>query len=180
MSLRGLTCRTGGLVDPEENEPIIDVGDIVFVNYVVTNHGDPLDLGSLLVAVSPPYDDWPYGEGMDSITDFELTEEMGVNRTAIAPGQMPDPVIYTLGSGESFSVGDNFHHQPGSPITFSARYTPSMTRATCSTRSASRARPPRPSSDPEAAATTDAARAHDARRLPGGGASPWAGAADRP
>ncbi len=117
--------KTGGFVDPEENEPIIDVGDdIVFVNYVVTNHGDPLDLGSTLVDVSPRYEDWPYMQGMDSITDFELTEEMGVNRTAIAPGDMPDPIIYTLGTGESFSVGDNFHHQPGSAITFAARYTP--------------------------------------------------------
>lgn len=117
--------KTGGFVDPEENEPIIDVGDdIVFVNYVVTNHGDPVDLGSTLVAVTPRYDDWPYGTGMDSITDFELTEEMGVNRTAIAPGTMPDPIIYTLGTGESFSVGDNFHHQPNSPISFAARYTP--------------------------------------------------------
>lgn len=117
--------KTGGFVDPEENEPIIDVGDdIVFVNYVVTNNGDPLDLGSLLVAVTPRYDDWPYMQGMDSITDFDLTEEMGVNRNALAPGEMPDPIIYTLGTGESFSVGDNFHHQPNSPITFSARYTP--------------------------------------------------------
>ena len=103
---------------------VIDGDDIVFVNYVVTNHGDPLDLGSLLVAVTPRYDDWPYMQGMDSITDSDLTEEMGVNRTALAPGQMPDPIIYTLGTGESFSVGDNFHHQPNSPITFSARYTP--------------------------------------------------------
>lgn len=117
--------KTGGFVDPEENEPIIDVGDdIVFVNYVVTNNGDPVDLGSSLVAVSPRYDDWPYMQGMDSITDFELTEEMGVNRNARAVGEMPDPIIYTLGTGESFSVGDNFHHQPGSAITFSGRYTP--------------------------------------------------------
>lgn len=117
--------KTGGFVDPEENEPIIDVGDdIVFVNYVVTNNGDPLDLGSLLVDVDGRYDDWPYMQGMDSITDFDLTEEMGVNRTALVPGEMPDPIIYTLGTGESFSVGDNFHHQPGSAITFSARYTP--------------------------------------------------------
>jgi hypothetical protein len=117
--------KTGGFVDPEENEPIIDVGDdIVFLNYIVTNNGDPIDLGSLLVDVDPRYDDWPYMQGMDSITDFDLTEQMGVNRNALAPGDMPDPIIYTFGTGESFSVGDNFHHQPGSPITFSARYTP--------------------------------------------------------
>lgn len=117
--------KTGFFVDPEENEPIIDVGDdIVFVNYVVTNNGDPLDLGSLLVDVDARYDDWPYMQGMDSITDFDLTEEMGVNRNAVAPGNMPDPVIYTLGTGESFSVGTNFHHQPNSPITFTASYIP--------------------------------------------------------
>ena len=117
--------KTGSFVDPEENEPIIDVGDdIVFVNYVVTNHGDPVDLGSSLMAVSPRYDDWPYMQGMDSITDFELTEQMGVNRTVIAPGDRAAPMIYTLGTGESFSEGDNFHYQAGSPITFEVRYTP--------------------------------------------------------
>lgn len=117
--------KAGTWVDPDSNEPIIDEGDdIVFLNYVVTNHGDPIDLGSSLVGVDPRYDDWPYLQGMGSITDFELYEEMGVNSGGRAPGSMPDPAIFTLGSGESFSYGDNFHHQPSSPITFEAYYTP--------------------------------------------------------
>lgn len=116
---------TGNFVDPENNEPIIAVGDdIVYVNYVVTNEGDPIDLGSSLVNTDARYDDWPYMQGMDSITDFELTEAQGVNRDAMAPGAFRDPSVYTFGTGQSYSYGENFPYQPGSPITFESVITP--------------------------------------------------------
>ncbi len=117
--------KTGNFVDPEKNEPIIDVGDdIVYVNYVVTNEGAPIDLGSSLVNTSERYDDWPYMQGMDSITDFDLTEAQGVNRDAMAPGAYREPTVYTFGTGQAYSYATNFRYQPGSPITFESVITP--------------------------------------------------------
>lgn len=115
--------KTGNFVDPENNEPIIAVGDeVVFVNYVVTNNGDPVDLGSSLVSVEVRYDDWPYLQGMDGITDSALSEEMGVMTNAVAEPQ--DPPVYTLGTGESYAQGENFLYQAGSPFTAEVTVTP--------------------------------------------------------
>lgn len=117
--------KTGNFVDPDKNEPIIDVGDdIVYVNYVVTNEGAPIDLGSSLVNIDERYDDWPYMQGMDSITDFDLTEAQGVNRDAMAPGAYREPTVYPFGTGQSYSYGTNFRYQSASPITFDATITP--------------------------------------------------------
>lgn len=117
--------KDGMFVDPENNEPILKEGDeIVFVNYVVTNNGDPIDLGSSLVDVTPRYADWKWMQGMDGATDSGLYEEMEVNQSGIAPGTLADPPIYTFGSGETFSWGDNFAYQKGGEITFTVRYTP--------------------------------------------------------
>jgi len=117
--------KTGQFVDPDKNEPIIDKGDdIVFVNYVVSNSGDPIDLGSSLVNVEARYDDWPYMQGMDSIVDSALFEEQGVNDDGFADGSYVDPSIYTLGKGEQYSYGENFRYQKDSPITFDVTITP--------------------------------------------------------
>ena len=117
--------KDGRFVDPDNNEPILKEGDeIVFVNYVVTNNGDPIDLGSTLVDVTPRYADWKWMQGMDGATDSALYEEMEVNQSGIQPGTMADPTVYTLGSGQTFSWGDNFAYQPGGEITFTVRYTP--------------------------------------------------------
>ncbi|WP_251152190.1 hypothetical protein [Cellulosimicrobium sp. Marseille-Q4280] len=117
--------KTGNFVDPEKNEPIIAVGDdIVFVNYVVTNEGEPIDLGSSLVNTSARYDDWPYMQGMDSVTDFDLTDAQGVNRNGMADGAYREPSVYTLGTDQTYSYGENFPYQPGSPITFESVITP--------------------------------------------------------
>lgn len=117
--------KTGQFVDPDTNEPIIAEGDeIVFVNYVVTNTGDPVDLGSSLVTVDARYDDWPYMQGMDSVVDEDLFIEQGVNDAGLADGAYVDPSVYTLGTGESFSYGENFPYQAGSPITFDVSVTP--------------------------------------------------------
>ncbi|PSL38185.1 hypothetical protein CLV49_1800 [Labedella gwakjiensis] len=117
--------KTGQFVDPDTNEPIIDEGDeIVFVNYVVSNAGDPVDLGSSLVSVDARYDDWPYMQGMDSVVDDALFEEQGVNTDALADGAYVDPSVYTLGTGEQYSYGENFPYQADSPITFDVSVTP--------------------------------------------------------
>lgn len=117
--------KTGQFVDPDTNEPIIAEGDeIVFVNYVVSNTGDPIDLGSSLVSIDARYDDWPYMQGMDSVVDDALFEEQGVNDDAFAEGSYVDPSVYTLGTGEQYSYGENFPYQANSPITFDVSLTP--------------------------------------------------------
>ena len=118
--------RTGSFVNPDTNEPIIPVGsDIVFVNYVVTNTGSaPLSLGSSLIQVKGTYDDWPWAQGMDSVTDFDLFEQMGVNVNAARPDAYVDPYVLAFEPGASYSVGANFAHQPGSPIVFTATLVP--------------------------------------------------------
>jgi hypothetical protein len=115
--------KDGNWVDPETDEPIISEGDdLVFLNYVVTNNGDPIDLGSSLVSVSARYDDWKYAQGMGGITDSSLSEEMGIITSPVA--ETADPTVYTLGTGQSYSFGENFHYQPDSPITFDVTVTP--------------------------------------------------------
>lgn len=117
--------KSGQFVDPDTNKPIIAVGDdIVFVNYVVSNTGDPIDLGSSLVNIQARYDDWPYMQGMDSVVDRELFEKQGVNDDGFAEGSYRDPSVYTLGTGEQYSHGENFRYQKNSPITFKVTITP--------------------------------------------------------
>ena len=117
--------KQGMWVDPKTNKPLIAKGDpIVFVNYVVTNKGDAVDLGASLVSISPRYDDWQYAQGMGGITDSALYEAQGVNSAAIKPGGFQESGVYTLGAGQQYSWGENFHHQAGSKITFEARVVP--------------------------------------------------------
>lgn len=117
--------KTGQFVDPDKNEPIIAEGDeIVFVNYVATNNGDDIDLGSSAVSIESRYDDWPYMQGMDSVVDSALFEQMEVNDDAFATGSYQDPPVYTFGAGQQISWGENFPYQKGSPITFQVTITP--------------------------------------------------------
>jgi hypothetical protein len=117
--------KTGQFVDPETNKPLLNTGDeIVFVNYVITNNGDDIDLGSSGVTVDARYDDWPYMQGMDSIVDEALFEAQDVNDSAFAPDSYVDPSVYTFASGQQISFGENFAYQAGSPITFEASMTP--------------------------------------------------------
>ncbi|MDT0203398.1 hypothetical protein [Nocardioides sp. AE5] len=117
--------KDGMLVDSETKESIMKKGDeIVFVNYVVTNNGDPIDFGSSLVQVNAKYADWNYLGGMPSDSSSDLFEEQGVNKSGVVPGTRTDPPIYTLGSGQTLSFGDNFLYQKGSEVTFEVRYTP--------------------------------------------------------
>ena len=83
-----------------------------------------LDLGFSLVSISARYDDWPYLQGMDSVVDFDLFDEVGVNRDPFGPDSYRDPGVYTFGTGERYSFGENFPYQPGSPIGFEVSVTP--------------------------------------------------------
>lgn len=116
---------TGSFVNPDTNTPLIEVGDtLVFLNYVVTNNGDPIDLGANLVDVSARYDDWPYLQGMDGLTGDELWTAQGINGSGLGPDGYSEAGVYPLGAGQSYSFGDNFEYQPGSPIQFDVTYTP--------------------------------------------------------
>lgn len=117
--------KQGNWVDPETNKPLIAKGDeLVFVNYVVTNGGDAVDLGSSIVSVKPRYDDWKFMQGMGGITDTALSESQGITTSAIKPGGFQESGVYTLGAGQQFAYGENFHHQANSPITFEATAVP--------------------------------------------------------
>ena len=109
----------------QDGEPLIAVGDdIVFINYVISNTGDPIDLGSSLVLIDARYDDWPYLQGMDSVVDRTLFEQIGVYSSPFGPDSYVDPGVYTFGTGERYSYGQNFPYQAGSPIGFSVSVTP--------------------------------------------------------
>jgi len=117
--------REGLLADPDTHEPLIAVGDdLVFVNYVVTNTGAPLDLGFSLVSIDERYVDWPYLGGMDTILDDDLYAAQGVNADAMHDQAYRDPGVFTLGTGQSFSFGTNFLYRPGTDITFRTDVTP--------------------------------------------------------
>lgn len=113
----------GRYKDQETDELLIDKGDdIVYVNYVITNHGDPIDLGSSLVNVTARYDDWKYMQSMRGVNDRDQFEEMEVNQRPI--DEINDPAIYTLGTDESYSTGANFLYKEGAKIEFKADMNP--------------------------------------------------------
>lgn len=116
--------KTGQFANPDTNKPIIEVGaEVVYVNYVVTNTGtEDIPLSYSLVDVQARYDDWPYLQGMDSVVDSAQFAEMQVNSTGIATGVGEAPFIWEPGT--SFSYGENFLYQSGSPIEFKVGLTP--------------------------------------------------------
>ena len=118
--------KTGNFANPDTNEPIIAVGaEIVFVNYVFTNTGDAdIPLSYSLVEINARYADWPYLQGMDSVTDFALDEQMEINRSGLGTGGGDAPFIWKPGT--SFSYGQNFLYQASSPIDFEAGLTPAL------------------------------------------------------
>lgn len=117
--------KDGLFVDPDTNQPLIAAGDdIVFINYVITNEGDPIDLGSSLVSIDERYDDWPYMQGMDTIVDDALYEAQGVHDDAMHNQAYREPSVYPFATGQSYSYATNFRYQSGSPITFDAVITP--------------------------------------------------------
>lgn len=122
----GTAPEDSNLVDSETNEPLLKEGDeVVYFNYVITNNGDPIDLGSSMVSVDVEYDDWAYLGGMPTVTDDPSYEEQGINPQLRDPStDLPDPPIYTFGTGETISYGAGHKYQAGSGVTIEASYTP--------------------------------------------------------
>lgn len=115
--------KTGSFVNPDDNKPIIAEGaDIVYLNYVITNEGDTINLGSSLVNIDPKYDDWPYIQGMDSVVDLAQFESLGIVNGPSA--EYVDPPIYPFEKGQTISYGTNFLYQKGGKIAFTGTYTP--------------------------------------------------------
>src|SRR5699024_10202100 len=87
----------GNVMNPETGKPIIDKGDdIVYVNYVITNTGPPVDLGSVLVKFEPRYKNWKFQKAMDTVTDRDQAKKMNINTSGLEAGKNTDPAIYTL------------------------------------------------------------------------------------
>jgi hypothetical protein len=116
--------KDGMLVDPDDNEPVLAEGDdIVFVNYVVTNTSDEdINLSVSLVSMKATYEDWPYLQGMDTITDYDLYDEMEVNNSGTAAHH--EDGIYPLGPGQTISYGENFMYKTDAAVIFEATLTP--------------------------------------------------------
>jgi hypothetical protein len=117
--------KTGQFVTPD-GDPVIAVGDdIVFINYVITNtSGTEIPLTASLVNVTARYASWPYLQGMDSVVDMALFEEMQVNNSATVPGSGSAPYMWPAGS--TFAYGVNFRYEAGGAITFKATLTPAL------------------------------------------------------
>src|SRR5699024_420638 len=116
---------TGNVMNPETGKPIIDEGDdIVYVNYVITNTGPPVDLGSVLVKIEPRYKNWKFKKAMDTVTDRDQAKKMNINTSGLEASKNTDPAIYTLGADQTISYGTNFKYQKNSAITFHASYIP--------------------------------------------------------
>ena len=117
--------RDSTFVDAETEEPIVAVGDeVVYLNYIVTNHGEPVNLSSLLVEVDPRYVDWPYLGSVPGVRDAETFEQMGILIDGTTVEGYQESGVYVLGSGETFSFGDNMLYQPGKEMTIRVEYTP--------------------------------------------------------
>lgn len=111
------------LVDKESKKPLLQKGDpVVFLNYVVTNHGDPIKLGSSLVDVKAKYPDWKYLSGMPTVSDNDLMEKKNINDRAI--DQVKDPTVYPLKNGETISFGVAFKYKKNKPVELEASYVP--------------------------------------------------------
>lgn len=115
----------GAFIDPATSELIIAEGDdLVVVNYVVTNIGDDVNLPDGLIDITGRYENWPYSGPTKGLRDYDLFDAAGVNRTdaIVVPGD--DREVFPFRSGQAYSYGDSFVHQPGSTMTFEARFVP--------------------------------------------------------
>lgn len=104
---------------------IIDIGqDMVYVNYVVTNLGDPLDLDAGLVSANIEYDDasssLPFAE---VAPDPEVIAEFGLHTSASDISQEYQEE-YRIETGEQFAFASAARYEPGNPFELSLRYMP--------------------------------------------------------
>lgn len=109
--------------DPETEEPIVAEGDdVVVLNYVFTNSGEPINLSYGLIEAGLRYDTWEYMQ-QPSVSDSELLETHGVNTNAVNSDSLGEDA-FVLGSGEQYSIGEVMLHQPGEDYTVVASYYP--------------------------------------------------------
>jgi hypothetical protein len=115
----------GRYFDTATGQPFISEGDqLVFFNYVVTNHGAPVDLDYSLITIEAFYNDGSYESSkMDTVDDPALYDDQGVNLSAM-PGPFEGRKPYTLGPDETYTLGRNLEYQAGQSITFRATYFP--------------------------------------------------------
>lgn len=101
----------------------IRAGDqVVFFNFVATNHGAPVDMDYSLIRVQGLYDD-ATSILSDFIEDPDFCADHHVNFGGV-DGPFQDTKPYTLGTGETYSEGWNIKYQPKKEITFKATYYP--------------------------------------------------------
>jgi hypothetical protein len=116
-----VSTRSSIWADPDTDEPIVNEGDpVVVINYVVTNNGEPVNLSYGLVDVGLNYDSWPFMQ-QPSVADSTLMESVGVNDNGVNGDSLGEDV-YTLGTGESYSVAEVMLHQPGEAYTIEAEF----------------------------------------------------------
>lgn len=102
--------------DPDTDEPIVAEGDdVVVLNYVVTNHGEPVNLGISLVDISLRYDDWPYAQ-QPTVADNTLLDSYGLSGDGYSSDARGEDV-YVLGAGEQYAISEVILHQPGESFT---------------------------------------------------------------
>ncbi|MGO1173273.1 MAG: hypothetical protein ACTHXO_10700 [Actinomycetaceae bacterium] len=119
----GQATRSSIWADPDTEEPIVSEGDeVLILNYVVTNNGDPITLTYGLVEAGFGYDTWPYMQ-QPSVADSDLLEENGVNDNGVNSDSLGEDA-YVLGSGEQYSVGEVMLYQPGEAFTIEVSYEP--------------------------------------------------------
>ncbi|MGC5628314.1 hypothetical protein ACPYO6_08735 [Georgenia sp. Z1344] len=119
----GQATRSSIWADPDTDEPIVNEGDeVLILNYVVTNNGDPITLTYGLVDAGLSYDTWPYMQ-QPSVSDTDLLEENGVNDNAVNGDSLGEDT-YVLGTGEQYSVGEVMLYQPGEAFTVEVSYEP--------------------------------------------------------
>lgn len=113
------------MTDPETGAPVVAAGDrIVFLNYVFTNEGDPVDLGISLGEVKAHYAGGPELTRMSGITDDDLYARFGLSERGYDSANPPDGDVYTLGADESFNYAVNLPYRAGSTLVLEAELTP--------------------------------------------------------
>lgn len=113
--------RSSVWADPDTDEPIVQEGDdVVIVNYVITNNGDPINLNYSAIEPSLMYDDWEYMQA-PTVADNDLAEQYDVFIGSIAPGNT-DMDAFRFGTGEQIATAEVTLYQPGNPFTISVDF----------------------------------------------------------
>lgn len=119
-------AREGLMVNSQTNERVIKVGDdIVYFNFVVTNTGSTtVTLPSSAVEVSGVYPSVGSSYNMDTVSDFDQFEALGINMDAVTSDGARAMTVFPFAPGESFAYGTNYQYIQGSTIDFKASEIP--------------------------------------------------------